>query len=108
MDDRTIAWTVESLSRASWSSSRFMDLVMRTARKTISSASGFFLVDGTAGPSLTYGLGNSRRTLSVLRLLECGAALDLSIDLCLHDHKRFRSPRSLLLPAIPVRREVQA
>jgi hypothetical protein len=108
MEDRTIAWTVESLSRASWRRSRFIDLGMRTARKTISSGSGFFLVDGTAGLSLTYGLGNSRRTLSVLRTLVSGAALDLSIDLCLHDHKRFRSPRSLLLPAIPVRREVQA
>ena len=34
---------------------------MRTARNTTSSGSGFFLVDGTAGPSLAYGRRNNRR-----------------------------------------------
>lgn len=100
MADRTIAWTVESLSRASWRRSRFIDLGMRTANITTSSASLFFLVVGTAGPSLAYGQSNRRRLLNVLRLLQSGAAADASIELCLHDQKWLRSPRSLWLPGI--------
>ena len=106
--ERTSACTVDSSLRATCWSSRFIDLGMRMARKTTSSSMVFFLAVGTALSSLCHGRGdhNSRTQAQD----ESNLILPIDASLILRDHviKRSRSPRSYLLPAISIRREVRA
>jgi hypothetical protein len=95
--ERTRAWTLDSSSRATCWSSRFIDFGMRMARKTTSSSMVCFLAAGTAMSSLCLGRrnGGPRGLLQndVVRLLP----IDLRVNAGNHLTKRSGSIRSALL-----------
>ena len=95
--ERTSAWTVDSSSRATCWSSRFIDFGTRIARKTISSSMMCFLAAGTAMSSLFLGRRNGRSHAGPQKDLGRLLPIDVSVILREHVIKRSRSPRSTLL-----------
>jgi len=108
MAERTRAWTLDSSSRATCWSFRFIDFGTRMARKTTSSSMVCFLAADTAMSSLFLGGRNVRSRGRPYDGRARVLPLDLSVIVRDHVIKRSRSPRSYLLPAISARREVQA
>ena len=94
---RTSACTVDSSSRATCWSSRFIDFGTRIARKTISSSMMCFLAAGTAVSSLFLGRRNGRSHDGPQKDLGQVRPIDVSVILREHVIKRSRSPRSTLL-----------
>ena len=78
MAERTSAWTVDSSSRATCWSCRFIDLGVRMARRTTSSSMVCFLAAGTAVSSLFLGRRNGRPRVPLQKDLHQVLPIDLS------------------------------